>query len=544
MIESRDGQIYQWDVGRVVRCKAVDGKRVDEIHAWNKAVTNAAVLETWEENGWLCAKLPSIFLEKANVVYVYAVMRTEQGEITIEHAEFDVEGRKKPDDYVAGPDEILKWVALEQRMDELEDAFERIDTKGNVVRTVNGVGPDEDGNVVVDTVDEEQIGAAVDKALQEAKDSGVFDGKDGRDGVDGKDGKDGADGYTPQKGVDYFDGKDGKDGQDGYTPKKGVDYFDGQPGEKGDPGEPGKPGSDATVTAESIEAALGYVPADADNVGGDDVFVVKVENDVADKTYEEIRQAIRDKKLVYLHYGEHCYGLLTFATDMATFARIYDLDTHKIGCKKIILYFGESKLYVTKSDTIVYDEVDNELKELGTRPVANGVVTAKFIEVDKQINDLQDKAVAPIASERVVKTEQVFEENLVFEDSQAFSNTVCPIQVGNYYQLVIKKLNADEETIIVDQILAAVPYEIDGNEAGVAIVFDYMGVISIKDELATEMGVNTLVTILENNAGITDGELLVSVSKTVNVISEIEARLDNIVNEVIAALPSAEGVSF
>lgn len=54
-------------------------------------------------------------------------------------------------------------------------------------------------------VDQEQITAAVNEALAEAKASGEFDGADGKDGVDGKDG------YTPVKGVDYFDGQPGKD---------------------------------------------------------------------------------------------------------------------------------------------------------------------------------------------------------------------------------------------------------------------------------------------------------------------------------------------
>lgn len=46
----------------------------------------------------------------------------------------------------------------------------------------------------------------------------------------------------------------GRKGDDGYTPQKGVDYFDGKDG------QPGKDGTDATVTAESIKKALGYVP--------------------------------------------------------------------------------------------------------------------------------------------------------------------------------------------------------------------------------------------------------------------------------------------
>lgn len=96
------------------------------------------------------------------------------------------------------------------------------------VKTVNGIKPDENGNVKVDAIDKESIDEAVNKALTKAKESGLFDGKDG---------------------------KDGAPGEKGDTGEKGEP---GQPGEKGDKGEPG---SDATVTTESIETALGYKPA-------------------------------------------------------------------------------------------------------------------------------------------------------------------------------------------------------------------------------------------------------------------------------------------
>ena len=46
-------------------------------------------------------------------------------------------------------------------------------------------------------------------------------------------------------------------------------------GEKGEPGEKGAPGSDATVTAASIESALGFKPASADDVA-DKEFVVSI----------------------------------------------------------------------------------------------------------------------------------------------------------------------------------------------------------------------------------------------------------------------------
>ena len=55
-----------------------------------------------------------------------------------------------------------------------------------------------------------ELSGAIDAALAQAKESGVFDGKDGEDG------------YSPVKGKDYFDGKDG---EDGYSPVRGTDYW-------------------------------------------------------------------------------------------------------------------------------------------------------------------------------------------------------------------------------------------------------------------------------------------------------------------------------
>ena len=65
-------------------------------------------------------------------------------------------------------------------------------------------------------LDKTALPKAINTALEQAKESGEFNGKDG------------VDGYTPQKGIDYFDGEKGETGEkgaDGYTPVKGTDYF-------------------------------------------------------------------------------------------------------------------------------------------------------------------------------------------------------------------------------------------------------------------------------------------------------------------------------
>ena len=73
----------------------------------------------------------------------------------------------------------------------------------------------------------------IDTALEQAKESGEFDGPPGANGKDGKDGKDGQDGAPGADGKDGTDGKDGKDGQDGAPGQDGKDGQDGQDGQDG-----------------------------------------------------------------------------------------------------------------------------------------------------------------------------------------------------------------------------------------------------------------------------------------------------------------------
>lgn len=133
----------------------------------------------------------------------------------------------------------------------------------------------------------------------------LANGKDGQNGADGKDGKDGADGAQgpqgpkgdtgPQgeRGEQGPKGDTGADGPQGLTgatgpqgpkgdkgdtgatgPKgdKGDTGLTGPQGPKGDTGEQGPKGdtgpagSDATVTAENIASALGYIPANQSDI--------------------------------------------------------------------------------------------------------------------------------------------------------------------------------------------------------------------------------------------------------------------------------------
>ena len=64
-------------------------------------------------------------------------------------------------------------------------------------------------------------------------------------------------------------GKDGANGKDGAPGKDGKDGEQGPKGDTGATGPQGAPGSDASVTAENIQSALGYTPVKNVQINGD-----------------------------------------------------------------------------------------------------------------------------------------------------------------------------------------------------------------------------------------------------------------------------------
>lgn len=134
----------------------------------------------------------------------------------------------------------------------------------------------------------------VDTVLQQAKDSGLFDGKDGQDGEDG---------YTPIKGTDYFDG---------YTPVKGKDYFDGANGK----------------TAYAYAQDGGYTGTEAEFAAklasdSDSVFVA----DYYSTKYAEIVAARDAGKVCFAVMGDMPLCSFVGITDTeATFSGVYTPD--------------------------------------------------------------------------------------------------------------------------------------------------------------------------------------------------------------------------
>lgn len=134
--------LYQWEAGRKIQIIPLPKMHINAVHFSNFGDSEALVVEPREENGIIIADIPNILLQSGKNIVVYTVNISADSVETLVERTFSVRNRAKPGDYVYTETEVLT------------------------------------------------ITTAVEKALQEAKESGEFDGKDGIDGKDGKDGKD------------------------------------------------------------------------------------------------------------------------------------------------------------------------------------------------------------------------------------------------------------------------------------------------------------------------------------------------------------------
>lgn len=232
MLTLNDGrpELWQWDTGRTL---AVDAD-CSQVHFSNKVFGRSIDVDVMDG----LAIIPDILLQTDKELTAWAFVGTAENGYTKISKVFKVNQRNKPADYVFTPTEQTTLGKIMERLDELESIQDPDAIKNAVedylehnpveapVQSVNG----KTGKVKltagdVGAISQDDLQEATNNALAQAKESGLFDGKDGVDGQDG---------YTPVKGVDYFDGKDGqdgkngidgKDGADGYTPIKGEDYF-------------------------------------------------------------------------------------------------------------------------------------------------------------------------------------------------------------------------------------------------------------------------------------------------------------------------------
>ena len=157
--------------------------------------------------------------------------------------------------YVSG-----ETVITADNLNAIQDELIRVG--GLLGKDIQSASINDSGHLILTLTDGTTLDAGVAKGAQGAKgDTGATGpaGPQGPAGAPGKDGSDGADGVTPHIGDNgnWYLGS-----TDTGKPSRGATGAQGPKGDTGGTGPRGPAGSDASVTAENIEAAMGYRPAD------------------------------------------------------------------------------------------------------------------------------------------------------------------------------------------------------------------------------------------------------------------------------------------
>lgn len=126
MVTLLDGDLYQWDTGRVVQIDPDSGYDIHEVHFATRKMDFAYVVKTYSENGNTYCKIPNILLQQYYDIYCYEVRENEDGEESTSTTIFKITKRNRPLDYIYTDPEKYTYKELEERVKDLEDAFEEV----------------------------------------------------------------------------------------------------------------------------------------------------------------------------------------------------------------------------------------------------------------------------------------------------------------------------------------------------------------------------------------------------------------------------------
>lgn len=177
MITLIDGDLYQWDTGRVVLVEPDSGYTIHEVHFTTKKMEFAYVVKTYDKDQATYASIPNILLQQYQDIICYEVRENDAGEESVSTTTFDVIKRNRPVDYVYTEPEKYTYKEIEERLTNLETEFEDLRASfaevyeiaenaqsasnnavesvetlsSSVVKSINNITPDENGNVDIET---------------------------------------------------------------------------------------------------------------------------------------------------------------------------------------------------------------------------------------------------------------------------------------------------------------------------------------------------------------------------------------------------------
>ena len=148
MIEVIGGDLFQWDTGRVIRINT--DTNIHEVHFTTKDMTYAYVVSTYEKDGAVYCEIPNIILQQEKSLICYEITNTDGGEMTVAEKTLTLHKRNKPQDYVYTEDELKNFDRLAALIPtKLSQLTDDIGAGGAKITSVNGISPDENGNVEV-----------------------------------------------------------------------------------------------------------------------------------------------------------------------------------------------------------------------------------------------------------------------------------------------------------------------------------------------------------------------------------------------------------
>lgn len=211
MFKISDGRdkLYQWDIDDALSLVGDKAAEVSEVHFCHKYTQQPLTVAVDHTGEVPIVQVPNILLQKSNSIIVYAYCRGEDAEYTRCDELIKVEPRPKPADYVYTETEVLNYKKLAEQF--VAELHENVDT-----------------------------------ALQEAKESGEFDGADGATFTPSV-ASDGTLSWTNDKGLDNPESINimGPQGPAGEKGEKGDTGEQGPQGEQGKTGENGADGKSA-----------------------------------------------------------------------------------------------------------------------------------------------------------------------------------------------------------------------------------------------------------------------------------------------------------
>ena len=192
--------LYQWDRNRQLLINSVDIDGEFVVHCCHTEDSTALVVAPQIDGDTILVDIPNILLQRSGYLRVYVVTEGD----TIYDNTFYVMSRQKPDDYVYTETEVLSYESLDKRISTLENSGVSDEKIAEIVGEYLTENPITESDPTVSdwakqpdkptyTADEvgalsqDELQSGVNLALQQAKESGQFDGKDGADGKDGDD---------------------------------------------------------------------------------------------------------------------------------------------------------------------------------------------------------------------------------------------------------------------------------------------------------------------------------------------------------------------